>query len=306
MADWDKFYLELKGLCPELELRRNEPMARHTTFRVGGPAALMALPGTLGEAKAVLRAAAQNGVRPFFLGNGSNLLVADRGYDGLVVKLKGKFGLGHIREVNGALVSGAAVLLPQLAVSALDRGLTGLEFAQGIPGSVGGGVTMNAGAYGGEIRQVLSGVAALRMDGEVEELTAEDCQLSYRHSLFSGGDYLILSARFALAQGDREEIRARMDDYATRRKEKQPLDLPSAGSTFKRPEGHFAAALIEQCGLKGLSVGGAQVSEKHSGFVVNTGAATCDDILRLVEKIKARVFDETGVALELEVKTLGL
>lgn len=302
--DWDLFAEELRKTAPDLELLREEPMSRHTTFRVGGPVSLLAVARTEGEVKAALRVAANYGIEPFFLGNGSNLLVADAGYDGFLVKLAGE--LNQIRDVKGELVAGGAVLLSRLANAALDRGLTGLEFASGIPGTVGGAVTMNAGAYGGEISQILRRVKAISLTGEVEMIPVEHCDLSYRHSAFDHGKHLILEAGFRLEQGDREAIQATMTDLAARRKEKQPLEYPSAGSTFKRPQGHFAAALIDQCGLKGLTVGGAQVSEKHAGFVINRGGATCNDILELVEQIKSRVWDSAGVKLELEVKVLGV
>ena len=262
----------------------------------------MALPKTVGEAKKALQAAGEREIVPFFLGNGSNLLVADEGYDGFVLKLTGE--MDQIQEINCHLVAGSAVLLSRLAVAALGRGLTGLEFAHGIPGSLGGAVTMNAGAYEGEMAQVISSVTCLTRTGEVETVPAADCGFSYRRSAFSGGTRLILRAEFSLSQGDPEEIRAKMEDLARRRKEKQPLEYPSAGSMFKRPVGHFAAALIDQCGLKGLTVGGAQVSEKHAGFVINRGGATCADVLALVEQVKERVLQQTGVELEMEVRVL--
>ncbi len=296
--------------CPAMELRTDEPMSRHTTFRIGGPAALMALPGTVEEAQAVLRAAAELGVEPFFLGNGSNLLVADGGYPGFIVKLAGE--LDEIRVLppekpgaNARLEAGGAVLLSRLSKAALEHGLTGLEFAGGIPGSVGGAVTMNAGAYGGEISQVLLRVLVLERDGTERLFSGANCDLRYRHSRFSDGSALISQAVFALTPGDPAAIRARMDELTAKRKEKQPLEYPSAGSMFKRPPGHFAAALIDQCGLKGLAVGGAQVSEKHAGFVINRGGATCADVLELVRQVKERVLQQTGVELEMEVKVLG-
>ncbi len=292
----------LRERCPEIELRLNEPMAKHTTFRVGGPVALMALPKNQGEAKAAVKAAQEMNVRPFFLGNGSNLLVADEGYPGFVMKLTWDFD--EIREVNRGLEAGGAVLLSRLSNAALGRGLTGLEFAGGIPGSVGGAVTMNAGAYGGEMAQVLEEVTFLDEEGEVCILPASECDFGYRHSIFSNRKCLILEARFHLEPGDPATIKARMDELTARRREKQPLEFPSAGSMFKRPPGHFAAALIDQCGLKGLTVGGAQVSEKHAGFVVNRGGATCADALKLVDQVKERVLAQTGVELEMEVKVL--
>ncbi len=288
--------------CPGLELREDEPMSRHTTFRIGGPAALMALPRTVGEAKAAVKAARALEVEPFFLGNGSNLLAADGGYPGFVVKLAGDFD--QIREVNRGLEAGSAVLLSRLSNALLGRGLTGLEFAGGIPGSVGGAVTMNAGAYGGEVAQVLESATFLDESGEVRTLPAPECGFGYRKSVFSDRKYLILKARFHLEQGGPAAIKARMEELAAKRREKQPLEYPSAGSMFKRPPGHFAAALIDQCGLKGLAVGGAQVSEKHAGFVVNRGGATCADVLELVRQVKEEVLRQTGVELEMEVKVL--
>ncbi len=293
--------------CPTLELRKNESMERNTSFHVGGPARLMALPRTEEEAKSALLAAAELGIEPFFLGNGTNLLVPDRGVERFLIKPAGKYGvdeLNRVWEANGLLCAGAAVSLANLSGCALGRNLTGLEFAQGIPGSVGGGVTMNAGAYGGELVQVLDSVTVLDRQGQEHVIPAADCGLGYRRSIFSGGDYLIVEARFRLTHGDPADIEARMKELAAKRKEKQPLEYPSAGSTFKRPEGYFAAALIDQCGLKGLTVGGAQVSEKHAGFVINRGGATCADVLALVEQIKAVVKERTGVELELEVKIL--
>lgn len=293
----------LERECPELELRTQEPMARHTTFRVGGPARLMAFPKDKKEIKAAVRAADQMGIVPFFLGNGSNLLVADKGIEAFVIKTG---GLDQTREVNRRLRAECGIPLSRLAVAALGRGLTGLEFAHGIPGSLGGAVVMNAGAYGGEMVQVLTAVTYLDKHGQEHTVPASECSLTYRHSMFTDHpEWLVLEAEMELEQGDAEEIRAKMEDLAQRRKSKQPLEYPSAGSTFKRPEGYFAAALIEQCGLKGLTVGGAQVSEKHAGFVINRGGATCADILKLTEQIKETVLRETGVTLELEVRTLG-
>ena len=292
----------LRERCPELELRVSEPMSKHTTFRIGGPAALMALPRTAVEAKAAVKAVRDLGVEPFFLGNGSNLLVADEGYPGFIIKLTWDFD--GIREVNRGLETGGAVLLSRLSNALVGRGLTGLEFASGIPGSVGGAVTMNAGAYGGEMAQVLESVTFLDEAGEVCTLPASECGFGYRKSIFSQRKCLILRACFRLEQGDGYAIKARMDELAAKRREKQPLEYPSAGSMFKRPPGHFAAALIDQCGLKGLTVGGAQVSEKHAGFVVNRGGATCGDVLALVDQVKEEVLRQTGVELEMEVKVL--
>ena len=306
MTNWNALYDCLRRAAPALELRRDEPMSRHTTFRVGGPVPLMALPRGK-EAKVVMETAFRCNVTPFFLGNGSNLLVSDSGYDGFVVKLAGNYGEGYVH--TNELMVGGAMPLSRAASLALEHGLTGLEWAAGIPGTVGGAVYMNAGAYGGEICQVLHQVHVLGQDGLSEVVTNRDCGFGYRRSAFSDGQRLILEAIFLLEPGDRLEIKAKMDDLAARRREKQPLEYPSAGSTFKRPpavDGKpvYAAALIEQCGLKGLTVGGAQVSEKHAGFIINKGGATCKDIVELMAQVRDRVFRETGIVLEPEVRYL--
>ena len=298
---------ELARRCPDLEVRAGEPMSRHTSFRIGGPARLMALPKSPAQAKAAVLAAREADIVPFFLGNGSNLLVPDEGVERFLIQPAGRYSadpLNRVWEENGQLCAGGGVSLAVLANAAQGRALTGLEFASGIPGSVGGGVVMNAGAYGGEMAQVLVSVTALDLDGNIQTIPAEHCGLGYRKSIFSDGQRLVLEARFQLESGDPDAIRARMDELAAKRKEKQPLEYPSAGSMFKRPEGYFAAALIDQCGLKGFTVGGAQVSEKHAGFVVNRGGATCADVLELVRQVQARVLEQTGVALEMEVKVL--
>ena len=298
---------ELTRRCPGLEVRTNEPMSRHTSFRIGGPARLMALPKSAVQAKAAVLAAREANILPFFLGNGSNLLVPDEGVERFLIQPAGRYSadpLNRVWEENGQLCAGGGVSLAVLANAAQGRALTGLEFASGIPGSVGGGVVMNAGAYGGEMAQVLVSVTALDLDGNIQTIPAEHCGLGYRKSIFSDGQRLVLEARFQLESGDPDAIRARMDELAAKRKEKQPLEYPSAGSMFKRPEGYFAAALIDQCGLKGFTVGGAQVSENHAGFVVNRGGATCADVLELVRQVQARVQEQTGVALEMEVKVL--
>ncbi|MCI9288126.1 MAG: UDP-N-acetylmuramate dehydrogenase [Oscillospiraceae bacterium] len=314
--NWNALYDRLRAGIPALELRRDEPMARHTTFQVGGPVPVMALPKDEGEAQTVLHIAAMEfGIRPFFMGKGSNLLVSDAGADLLVVKAYD--GLGRLELLPGGewpgyqtILAGSGVSLARLSNFALEHGLTGLEFAHGIPGSVGGGVYMNAGAYGGELGQVVSSVSAVGLPCEEDVRRYVNPQFSYRHSRFQEQDEFILRACFTLKPGNPAEIRAKMDDFAQRRREKQPLEYPSAGSTFKRPapaDGRpvYAAALIDQCGLKGLAVGGAQVSEKHAGFVINRGGASCRDILELIAQVRERVFRETGITLEPEVRCLG-
>lgn len=311
MDFWDALEQELRMACPTMELFRNEPMSRHTSFRIGGPVPLIARPKSLGNAKTVMKVAKKYDIAPFFLGNGSNLLVADEGADVFVVKPEGGYGSMAIDE-GGTFTAWGSNPLPQVAVIACEAGLTGLEFAQGIPGSLGGAITMNAGAYGGEMSQVVESVTVIELDGTVRKVPASECEFGYRKSAFSNGKALIWEVRFALERGDTKDIRAKMAELAEKRRSKQPLEYPSAGSTFKRPaplpDGTpvYAAALIDQCGCKGLTVGGAQVSEKHAGFIINRGGATCADILALVEEVKKRVFDQTGVMLELEVKTLGI
>ena len=294
----------LRETAPGMELREQEPMSRHTTFRIGGPAALMAFPKGEEEAIAAVRAAYALGIRPVILGNGSNLLVSDQGIDAFLIKTVR--GLGQVSACGTILQAGSGLLLSQLAAEAQKRGLSGLEFAQGIPGSLGGGLTMNAGAYGGELSQVVRRISLLNERGERLEWDAGQADFGYRHSAFLDGDFLILGAELQLKPGDQEEIGRKMEQLAVRRREKQPLEYPSAGSTFKRPEGHFAAALIDQCGLKGLTVGGAQVSEKHAGFLINRGGATCEQMLRLIQLVRERVWSQTGVDLELEIRTLGI
>jgi len=315
MTNWNALYDRLRTAAPALELRRDEPMSCHTTFQVGGPVPLMALPKNEMEVQQVMSVAGlEFGVHPFFMGRGSNLLVSDQGADLLVLKSGGLTRLeleeeGKTRDAarpNGrTIIAGSGVSLSRLSNFALENGLTGLEFAQGIPGSVGGGVYMNAGAYGGEMSQVVTCVSSVSMPPEEMIRKVKDSGFSYRHSAYQERDEFILRAYFILEPGDRLEIRAKMEDFAARRRTKQPLEYPSAGSTFKRPKGYFAAALIEQCGLKGLRVGGAQVSEKHGGFVVNTGGATCADIIKLMAQVRERVFQETGVTLDPEVRYLG-
>lgn len=287
---------------PDLEVLREEPLARHTTFRVGGPARRMVRPASEAACAALLDAAGAAGWPLLMLGNGSNLLAADEGLDALVVHTGRLDGLERTGERT--VRAQAGVSLARLASFAQREGLEGLAFAHGIPGSLGGGVYMNAGAYGGEMKQVLSFVTAWLPGAGIRQLSLEELDLGYRHSVFSGTRGAVLEAELLLEPGSPEAIQVRMADFDRRRREKQPLEYPSAGSVFKRPEGHFAGGLIEQCGLKGFRIGGAQVSEKHAGFIVNTGGAACADVLALIAHIRKTVYDQTGVNLEPEVKTV--
>ena len=304
MVSLQTFRQRLAAALPGLELRDNEPMYKHTTFRVGGPVTLMALPRSVEELSTAVSLAKEAGIEPFFLGRGSNLLVADRGAEAFLIKLAG--GLDRLELLGeNSLYVGAGVTLAQAAVFALEHALTGLEFAHGIPGTLGGGVFMNAGAYDGELSQVISWADLLDETGRRFRLEGPDLELGYRTSVFSRMPWVVTGARLDLTPGDPAAIRARMEDLSHRRRSKQPLEFPSAGSTFKRPAGHFAGALIQEAGLKGVRIGGAQVSEKHAGFVVNTGGATSDDILSLIRLVRDTVLEKTGVLLEPEVRMLG-
>ena len=282
----------------------NELMSEHTTFRIGGPADLFVVPTTVEGLAAVVSACNKEGIYCFILGNGSNVLVSDKGIRGVVVSTAAC--LNNI-ELIGAyeIKCGAGVKLSRLSDFACENSITGAEFAWGIPGTVGGAVYMNAGAYDGEMKDILVSCEYLTSDGELHTMLADEMDLSYRHSAFSENGYVIVSATVRLKAGDKGEIRDKMDDFMHRRKSKQPLEFPSAGSTFKRPVGGFAAALIDECGLKGYSVGGAEVSEKHAGFVINKGGATCFDVMRLVEHIKKEVFLKKSINLECEIRVIG-
>ena len=279
-----------------------EPLSRHTSFQIGGPAALFCEPQNKRQLARAIAVCRQAGVRYYLLGKGTNILFADEGFDGVVIHI-GEV-LGNI-ECNGLSVTAqAGAALSKVCIAAANEGLSGLEFAYGIPGCVGGAVYMNAGAYGGEIKDVLACATFLDETGAERTLQAGELQLGYRTSVFEREPWCILSATFTLREDDTGPIRERMADYARRRMEKQPLDMPSAGSTFKRPTGYYAGSLIEGCGLKGCRVGGAEVSSKHAGFVVNVGGATCADVLALIEKVQKTVYDAHGVMLEPEVKII--
>ncbi|MBW7573617.1 UDP-N-acetylmuramate dehydrogenase [Caproiciproducens faecalis] len=286
------------------KVSRNEPMSRHTTFKIGGPADLFITVYTRAELQKLYHAANELNVPLMPIGNGSNMLVSDNGIRGAVIALDGEF-----REIkqnaDGTVSCGAGASLAGACVFAREHSLTGLEFAWGIPGAAGGAAFMNAGAYNKEMKSVLVACTHVTKDGQIGTLSGEALQLGYRHSAYTDNGCTILSLRLGLKPGDKDEIAAEMDDLYSRRKSKQPLELPSAGSVFKRPEGHFAGSLIEGCGLKGRAVGGAMVSPKHAGFIVNTGGATCRDVTELIKIIQDTVYQQTNVMLECEVKTIG-
>ena len=301
--DWTiEFDKAIEQYLPDLEVLQDEPMSRHTTFRIGGPAKRMAFPSSREQLVLLMSFAKDYGANPLVIGNGSNLLVPDEGLDRLVIDTSAN--LNRVERGSGnTVLADAGATLARTADLACKSGLTGLEFAHGIPGTLGGGVVMNAGAYGGELKDVVTEVTALYPDG-VKVLTPAELDFSYRHSVFSAGEGIVLGAKVKLKSGDPDAIKAKMDDLMARRKASQPLELPSAGSTFKRPTGYYAGPLIEGCGLKGCRVGGAEVSSKHAGFVVNVGGATCADVLALIEKVQKTVYDAHGVMLEPEVKII--
>ncbi len=293
---------ELQGR-QDLTVLQNAPMRAYTTFQIGGPADLLLQPETP-EALALCRSVLKKaGVSSVVIGAGSNILVSDRGIRGAVIRLTKPFS--HISREGNTLTAEAGVSLARLSAAALAAGLTGFEFAGGIPGSLGGAVYMNAGAYGGEMKDVVVQTDYLDADGRLQTLTGDAHRFGYRQSAFTGQDAIILRSRLSLTPGDPDRIRETMGDLNARRRDKQPLSYPSAGSTFKRPAGHFAGRLIEDAGLKGASVGGAQVSEKHAGFIINTGGATAEDICRLMQYVREQVYNRFGVMLEPEVRLLG-
>ncbi len=295
---------QITDYLPDLRVECDEPMSRHSSFRIGGPARRMAFPERGEQLVLLLGFAEECGARPLVIGNGTNLLVPDEGLDRLVVNTSAMSRLEPGSE-SCTIRAEAGVSLTRLADFACKQGLTGLEFAHGIPGTLGGAVCMNAGAYDGEMKQVVQSVTLLFPEEGVRTLSCEEMDFGYRHSLLSDRpDGVVLSAVLRLAEGNEDEIREKMRSLMARRKASQPLEYPSAGSTFKRPTGYFAGTLIDQCGLKGLTVGGAQVSEKHAGFVINLGGATCADVTELIRQVQDRVFAEKGVRLEPEVKII--
>ena len=287
------------------KIKYNEPMAKHTSFKIGGPAQCFINAESVEEIKQICKVASKNDINLTIIGNGSNLLVTDNGINGIVVKVNiKKFELEFSND-DVSLIVGAGNKLGEIAQKLLRNEITGFEFAAGIPGTLGGAVVMNAGAYGGEMKDVLVEATVLDTEGNVRTLKNEELELGYRHSIVKEKNYIVLEVVIELKKGSADSIKAVMDDLKEKRVSKQPLDRPSAGSTFKRPEGHFAGKLIMDAGLRGFQVGGAQVSEKHCGFVVNAGGATAEDVLNLVKAVQKKVQDEFGILLETEIKFLG-
>ena len=289
--------------CTAKELLLEEPMAKHTSFRIGGPADVLAQPADEAELAALLKRAGEHAVPVTLVGNGSNLLVRDKGIRGLVIKLSNIFS--SITVEGNVLTFGSGISLAMASKKAASLSLSGLEFAVGIPGTIGGAVYMNAGAYDGEMAKVVTCVRVMDMQGKISELQASELDFAYRHTALQNSGWIVISVTVALQPGEAESIAAKMADFSQRRISKQPLELPSAGSMFKRPVGYFAGTLIEQTGLKGYTVGGAQVSQKHAGFVVNVGGATAKDVLQLISDVQSKVFAAHGVRLEPEVLVLG-
>lgn len=293
----------LQKFVPRENIRLQEPMAGHTTFRIGGPADCFVELENEEQLKKLRRYLQMTGVSFFVLGNGSNLLVSDSGYKGIVLQIGPK--MSSVTVEGNRIVAQAGATLVQVARTAMEHGLSGLEFASGIPGTVGGGVVMNAGAYGGEMRQVVTQVNVVSRDGELMELDNETMEFGYRTSVIRESSFIVTEVTFRLEPGDRDVIKAKMEELSAGRREKQPLEYPSAGSTFKRPEGHFAGQLIMEAGFRGFQIGGARVSEKHCGFVVNVGNATARDVQEVIARIQLRVEEQFGVKLEPEIIFLG-
>ena len=301
MTELTDFQRKITAFLPNIELRFQEPMAKHTSFRIGGPAEVMAFPKTREELAEVLKVSALLDCKTAILGAGTNVLAPDEGIPGLVICLKDCLdGMEQLDETSIRVMAG--VTMSRAAVFAANLGLAGLEFAHGIPGSVGGGVYMNAGAYGGEICQVCTRVEVMDREGNIRILTGEEMQFSYRHSILEDRGGIVISVDFSLEKKPVEEIKAKMKELMGKRSASQPLDLPSAGSAFKRPVGGYAAALIDQAGMKGYQVGGAAISTKHAGFAVNLGGATAEDVKNLLRQVSDKVFENSGIRIEPEVR----
>ena len=291
---------QIRKTFPGVTVKEEEPMKAHCSFRTGGPAAAFLVPEDEETMLRLLAVLSENKAPFYILGNGTNVVFCDESLPYFIISTENLQGISMTEE--GYISAQAGAALSRVATFAYENSLTGMEFASGIPGSAGGGVLMNAGAYGGELKDIILSVRCCQRDGSsVRELSGEGCDFRYRHSIFQSGEYVVLSTVFRLEKGEKNSIAAKMKELNARRREKQPLDLPSAGSAFKRPEGYYAAALIEQCGLKGTSVGGAQVSEKHAGFIVNTGNATSADLKALLTLVSNTVKEKTGIELQREI-----
>lgn len=301
MTELTEFQQKISALLPDIDLRFGESFAKHTSFRIGGPAEVMAFPKNAQELSELLHAAARLNIKPIILGAGTNVLAPDDGLPGLCICLKDCMDGMQLLDGNCIRVM-AGVTMTRAAVFAANHGLSGMEFAHGIPGSVGGGVYMNAGAYGGEIRDICESVDVMDMQGKLRTLTGAEMEFSYRHSILEDAGGIVVSVVFQLEPKNPEDIKARMKELQGKRSASQPLDLPSAGSAFKRPVGGYAAALIDQAGLKGFKVGGAAISTKHAGFAVNLGGATAEDVKSLLRQVSDIVFDHSGIRLEPEVR----
>lgn len=327
----EDFYQQLKNVLQNEQILIEEPLAKHTTFQIGGPAEFLLLPETNNQVASLVKLCRESNMPFYVIGNGSNLLVSDKGYRGIIIKIgqcmsniivqaynkkneniqdsprleTNAFDAPNCEEPFYLVKAGAGVLLSKLANEIAEHELTGFEFASGIPGSLGGAVTMNAGAYDGEMKDSIIGATVVDQLGNIMYLNKEELQLGYRKSIIQEKNYIVLDASFAFAPGVKEEIRNKMNDLNGRRRDKQPLEYPSAGSTFKRPEGYFAGKLIMDSDLRGYQVGNAQVSEKHCGFVINKGGATATDVMTLITDVRRIVFDKFGVMLEPEVRLLG-
>jgi len=302
-SNHDEVLTKFNKIIPADRLLINEPLSNHTTFKIGGPADYLVFPSSIAEISSVMVIAKQYNIPVSVIGNGSNILVLDNGIKGLVLK----FGsdMSYIRHTEGTVTIGAGAMLADVCIYAAKHGLGGMEFAIGIPGSIGGAVFMNAGAYSGEMCQIVGAATGVCADGSINRFAESEIAFSYRHSAFQDNGCIICEVELNLFKQEKPTIEQKMYEYQVRRETKQPLEMPSAGSTFKRPPGHFAGTLIEQAGLKGLTVGGAQVSVKHAGFVVNAGGATAQDVLMLIKEVQRRVYEHSGVMLEPEVRIVG-
>jgi UDP-N-acetylmuramate dehydrogenase len=293
----------LRRILPPSQVLADEPMSRHTSFGIGGPADVLVMPANPAELRATLELVRRHGIPLLVMGRGTNLLVRDRGVRGVVIKLAA--GFDDLRFAGNAVAAGAGLDLNRLCAACADQGLTGMEFAEGIPGTVGGAAVMNAGAYGGEMSRVVTSVELVRLDGTEERLEAAALDYSYRWSVLQDQSGIVTRVHLALAAGDRRAIEEQMSDLSERRRSRQPTDMPSAGSVFRRPPGQFAGPLVEGAGCKGMRVGGAMVSPKHAGFIVNTGGATAADVLTLVAGVREKVRERSGVELTMEIKVVG-